>query len=62
MVWRGPMASKALSADVTGTLWPGSGLSGTGYAAGNRDIQLTLAQNIPVTGAVVVVSYAAVSR
>lgn len=32
----------------------GSGLSGTGYAAGTGDIQLTLAQNIPVTGAVVV--------
>ena len=47
MVWRGPMASKALLQMLQETMWPD-------MPPGTGDIQLTLAQNIPVTGAVVV--------
>ncbi|XPE56172.1 P-loop NTPase [Shigella flexneri] len=49
MVWRGPMASKALMQMLQETLWPDPRLTGLDMPPGTGDIQLTLAQNIPVT-------------
>jgi len=54
MVWRGPMASKALMQLLNETLWPELDYLILDMPPGTGDIQLTLAQNIPVTGAVVV--------
>nr|VXZ82472.1 antiporter inner membrane protein [Klebsiella pneumoniae] len=54
MVWRGPMASKALMQMLQETLWPDLDYTVLDMPPGTGDIQLTLAQNIPVTGAVVV--------
>lgn len=54
MVWRGPMASKALMQMLQETLWPDLDYLVLDMPPGTGDIQLTLAQNIPVTGALVV--------
>lgn len=54
MVWRGPMASKALMQMLQETLWPDLDYLVLDMPPGTGDIQLTLSQNIPVTGAVVV--------
>ncbi|ARJ43073.1 Fe-S-binding ATPase [Pantoea alhagi] len=54
MVWRGPMASKALMQLLNETLWPELDYLVLDMPPGTGDIQLTLAQNVPVTGAVVV--------
>ncbi len=54
MVWRGPMASKALMQMLQETLWPDLDYPVLDMPPGTGDIQLTTAQNIPVTGAVVV--------
>ncbi|MDF7680747.1 iron-sulfur cluster carrier protein ApbC [Enterobacteriaceae bacterium ESL0689] len=54
MIWRGPMASKALMQMLQETLWPDIDYLVLDMPPGTGDIQLTLAQNIPVTGAVVV--------
>ncbi len=51
MVWRGPMASKALMQMLQETLWPDLDYLVLDMPPGTGDIQLTLAQNIPVTGA-----------
>ena len=57
MIWRGPMATSALTQLLNDTLWGGE--DGLDYLVvdlppGTGDIQLTLAQKIPVAGAVVV--------
>jgi ATP-binding protein involved in chromosome partitioning len=54
MVWRGPMASKALMQLLNETLWPELDYLILDMPPGTGDIQLTLAQNVPVTGAIVV--------
>jgi len=67
MIWRGPMATSALTQLLEQTLWGGDGgpAGSAGGAAtldylivdlppGTGDIQLTLSQKIPVAGAVVV--------
>jgi ATP-binding protein involved in chromosome partitioning len=67
MIWRGPMATSALTQLLEQTLWGGDGgPAGAAGAAstldylivdlppGTGDIQLTLSQKIPVAGAVVV--------
>lgn len=54
MVWRGPMASKALLQLLQETLWNELDYLVIDMPPGTGDIQLTLAQAIPVTGAVVV--------
>lgn len=53
-IWRGPMASKALMQLVNETKWPDLDYLVLDMPPGTGDIQLTLAQQIPVTGAVVV--------
>jgi len=57
MIWRGPMATSALMQLLNDTRWGGD--DGLDYLLmdlppGTGDIQLTLAQKIPVAGAVVV--------
>ena len=57
MIWRGPMATQALTQLLQQTLWGGE--DGLDYLVvdlppGTGDIQLTLAQKIPVAGAVIV--------
>jgi ATP-binding protein involved in chromosome partitioning len=59
MIWRGPMATSALTQLLTQTLWGGHDALGLDYLIvdlppGTGDIQLTLAQKIPVAGAVIV--------
>ncbi|AWV07015.1 iron-sulfur cluster carrier protein ApbC [Marilutibacter maris] len=57
MIWRGPMATSALTQLLEQTRWGGE--EGLDYLIvdlppGTGDIQLTLAQKIPVAGAVIV--------
>ncbi len=54
MVWRGPMASGALQQLITQTLWNNLDYLIVDMPPGTGDIQLTLAQKVPVTGAVIV--------
>lgn len=54
MIWRGPMASKALLQLANETLWPPTDYLIIDMPPGTGDIQLTLAQNMPVTAALVV--------
>lgn len=53
-IWRGPMASRALMQIIQETLWPALDYLVVDLPPGTGDIQLTLAQQVPVTGAVVV--------
>jgi len=54
MIWRGPMATSALMQLFTDTLWDDLDYLLIDLPPGTGDIQLTLAQKIPVAGAVVV--------
>jgi ATP-binding protein involved in chromosome partitioning len=59
MIWRGPMATSALTQLLEQTLWGANTDHGLDYLVvdlppGTGDIQLTLAQKIPVAGAVIV--------
>lgn len=53
-VWRGPMASRALKQILDETLWPVLDYLIVDMPPGTGDIQLTMAQQVPLTGAVVV--------
>ncbi|TEW55364.1 iron-sulfur cluster carrier protein ApbC [Psychromonas sp. RZ22] len=54
MVWRGPMASKALQQVLNETDWPELDYLIVDMPPGTGDIQLTMSQNVPLTSAVVV--------
>ena len=54
MVWRGPMVSGALLQLITQTEWDDLDYLVVDMPPGTGDIQLTLAQKVPVTGAVIV--------
>jgi ATP-binding protein involved in chromosome partitioning len=54
MIWRGPMATGALTQLFTDTLWGNLDYLLIDLPPGTGDIQLTLSQKIPVAGAVVV--------
>ena len=54
MVWRGPMASSALQQIVRDTQWEELDYLIIDLPPGTGDIQLTMAQKIPVTAAVIV--------
>jgi ATP-binding protein involved in chromosome partitioning len=53
-VWRGPMASKALQQLINDTAWPELDYLIVDMPPGTGDIQLTLAQQVPVSGVVIV--------
>lgn len=54
MVWRGPMVTQALQQLLNDTNWKDLDYLVVDLPPGTGDIQLTLAQKIPVTGAVIV--------
>lgn len=54
MVWRGPMVTSALSQLATQTNWDDLDYLIVDMPPGTGDIQLTLAQQIPVSGSVIV--------
>jgi ATP-binding protein involved in chromosome partitioning len=54
MVWRGPMVTQALEQLLTETKWRELDYLVVDLPPGTGDIQLTLAQKVPVTGAVIV--------
>ncbi|AQZ96150.1 iron-sulfur cluster carrier protein ApbC [Halopseudomonas phragmitis] len=54
VVWRGPMVSGALMQLLTQTAWDDLDYLVVDMPPGTGDIQLTLAQKVPVTGAVIV--------
>jgi ATP-binding protein involved in chromosome partitioning len=54
MVWRGPMVTQALEQLLTETKWRELDYRVVDLPPGTGDIQLTLAQKVPVTGAVIV--------
>jgi len=53
-VWRGPMVTNALQQLLTQTNWKDVDYLVVDMPPGTGDIQLTLAQQVPVTGAVIV--------
>lgn len=54
MVWRGPMVTQALQQLLSDTRWRDIDYLIVDMPPGTGDIQLTLAQKVPVTGAVIV--------
>jgi ATP-binding protein involved in chromosome partitioning len=54
MVWRGPMVTQALEQLLTDTNWRDLDYLIVDMPPGTGDIQLTLSQKVPVTGAVIV--------
>jgi ATP-binding protein involved in chromosome partitioning len=54
MVWRGPMVTSALEQLLKDTRWDDLDYLVVDLPPGTGDIQLTLAQKVPVTGAVIV--------
>lgn len=54
MVWRGPMVTSALEQLLRQTNWQGLDYLIVDMPPGTGDIQLTLSQKVPVTGAVIV--------
>ena len=53
-VWRGPMASGALQQLLTQTEWQAVDVLVVDMPPGTGDIQLTMAQNVPLAGALIV--------
>jgi ATP-binding protein involved in chromosome partitioning len=54
MIWRGPMATNALQQLLRDTAWDKLDYLIVDLPPGTGDIQLTLAQQIPVSGAIIV--------
>ncbi len=54
MIWRGPMVTSALQQLLTETNWEGLDYLIVDLPPGTGDIQLTLAQRVPVSGSVIV--------
>ncbi|MGL4602657.1 MAG: P-loop NTPase, partial [Iodobacter sp.] len=54
MVWRGPMVTQALTQLLNETMWGELDYLVIDLPPGTGDIQLTLSQKVPVTGAVIV--------
>ena len=54
MIWRGPMATSALEQMIRDTNWTDIDYLVIDLPPGTGDIQLTLSQKIPLSGAVIV--------
>jgi len=54
MIWRGPMATQALEQLLRQTNWPELDYLIVDMPPGTGDIQLTLSQRVPLTGAIIV--------
>lgn len=54
MIWRGPMATQALQQMLSETLWDDLDYLVIDLPPGTGDVQLTLAQRIPVAGSLIV--------
>jgi ATP-binding protein involved in chromosome partitioning len=54
MIWRGPMVTQALQQMLTGTVWKDLDYLVIDLPPGTGDIQLSLAQRIPLSGAIIV--------
>ncbi len=54
MVWRGPMVTQALQQLINDTNWKGLDYLIVDMPPGTGDIQLTLSQRVPVSGAIIV--------
>ena len=54
VVWRGPMVSNALKQILTETWWEDIDYLVVDMPPGTGDVQLTIAQTLPVTGAIIV--------
>ncbi|MGH8551479.1 MAG: iron-sulfur cluster carrier protein ApbC [Methylococcales bacterium] len=54
MIWRGPMVTNALQQLLNNTRWTGLDYLIVDLPPGTGDIQLTLSQQIPVSGAVII--------
>ena len=54
MIWRGPMVTQALEQLLGDTRWQGLDYLVVDLPPGTGDVQLTLAQKIPVSGAIIV--------
>ena len=54
LIWRGPMAAKALTQLLEGTQWGNIDYMFIDFPPGTSDIQLTSVQNLNITGAVIV--------
>ena len=54
MIWRGPMASQALEQLIMQTRWDNLDYLVVDMPPGTGDVQLTMAQKVPLTGAVIV--------
>lgn len=54
MIWRGPMASQALEQLIRQTRWDQLDYLIVDMPPGTGDIQLTMAQKVPLTGAIIV--------
>jgi ATP-binding protein involved in chromosome partitioning len=54
MIWRGPMVTQALGQMITETVWHDLDYLVIDLPPGTGDIQLSLAQRIPISGAIIV--------
>ncbi len=62
VIWRGPMAAKLIQQFMAGVAWGELDYLIVDLPPGTGDVQLTLTQSVPLTGAVIVTTPQAVAR